>query len=182
MPLTTETVDLQAEYDRLTEEMERFADRQASEPVGSEAAAQASQHGQRMERLRSGVAWAMQAHDDPDVPFWTEAVEVVTLSALTNGERHRVRDTADETGAKLSDCYVAAGTYDAPYLAHDPEAIAEEAFRETVQHVVDAHPAFVDWAESRISDISRVGGDTGKSYRTLVLEKRSQRASPTENG
>lgn len=172
MPLSTETYDLDAERDRLTEEMAEYADQQADAPVGSDAARQAAQHGQRAERLRAGVAWAADTWD----------ADSVTLAALTNGERHRVRDTAEESPYKHGDCYVAAGTYDAPYLEHDPENVNQSDFEDTVKRVVDAHPAFVDWAESRISDLSRVGADTGKSYRDLVLETRARATAETTNG
>jgi hypothetical protein len=172
MPLKTREFNLSDEVDRLTEEMEEYAQTQAEAPFGSDAAQQAAGMGQRAERFRSGLNWAIEE--------W--GVESITFSAHTSGERHRVRDVADEIGAELSDAYVAAGTYEAPYLEHDPEAIKPSEIRNTAKNVVDAHPAFVDWAESKISDLARVDGDTGKSYRALVLERRIQASSPSESG
>ena len=49
-------------------------------------------------------------------------------------------------------------------------------------NVADLHPAFVDWAESEITDLGRMDGDTGKSFRALVLEKRTQALSEATNG
>lgn len=172
MPLDTREYDLDAAVERLTEDMEAAAERQAEAPVGSDAAEQAAQRGQRAERLRSGVRWAVEAWD----------AESVALAALTNGERRRVLDTVDDTGWNMADCYVAAGTYEAPYLEHDPEAVVQEDYEDTVLNVVDLHPAFVDWAESRVRDLGRMGDEEGKSYRALVLEKRLQGSSQTENG
>ena len=98
MPLQTREYDLEAEADRLTDEMEAFAERQASEPLGSDAAQQAAAGGQRAERFRSGVLWAVEEFD----------ADTLAYAALTNGERHRVRDTVEATEWKQSDCYVAA--------------------------------------------------------------------------
>jgi len=172
MPLTKREINLAAEAESLAEEMEGYAQTQAEAPVGSGAAQQAATLGQQAERLRNGVLWLASEFD----------ADSITLAALTAGERNRVRDTVDDTGWKLSDCYVAAGTHDAPYLNHDPKAVKQDEFEATCKAVVDLSPAFVDWAESKISDISRAGVDTGKSYQTLVLEKRLQQTSQTENG
>lgn len=163
MPLHTEEYDLAAEADRLTDIMERMAEQQAEYPYDSDAASQVADEGQRAERLRSGVRWALSEWD----------TDAVTLGALTNGERHRVRDVVNDTGWKSSDVFVAAGTIDAPYLEHDPNAITDEEFRETALAVVDLHPAFVDYLEDRIGSLSHMSDDEGKSYRELVREKRT---------
>lgn len=172
MPLNTQTYDLEAERDKLGDEMEEYAEQQADAPVGSDGAAQAAQNGQRAERLRSGIAWALAEWD----------VDQITLAALTNGERRRVLDTVDATGWNTVDCYVAAGTFDTPYLAHDPNSVTQGDFEDTCQAVSDLHPAFVDWAESQIQQLSRMEGDEGKSYRELVLEKRLQADSGESDG
>lgn len=172
MPLETQTYDLEAEAESLREKMAEHAQTQAEAPVGSTAAQQAAQLGQTTERHLSGVEWARDEL----------AADELTLSTLTNGERRRVTDTAEETVLSRADCYVAAGTYDAPYLEHDPDAITEEDFRETVKEVADLHPAFVDWLESEISNLGSYGADMGKSYRTLVLEQRIQNASQETSG
>lgn len=173
MPLDTKTYDLSDEQDRLREEREEYAQEQAEAPIGSDAAQQAAQLGQQADRFLSGIAWAIETWD----------VDSVTLSALTNGERRRVVDRVSEEGWATADCYVAHGTYDAPYLAHDPDAVREDDFDATFRNVTDLHPAYVDWAEQQISDLGGVGaGDSGKSYRELVLEKRTQVASQNESG
>lgn len=172
MPLETRQFDLEAEVADLTDEMEEHAETQAEVPIGSDAAQQAATMGQKAERLRAGVGWAMDE--------W--GVESLTFSALTNGERHRVRDTVDDTGWNEQDVYVAAGTYDAPYLEHDPEGVKQSEFEDTALAVTDLHPAFVDWAESKITSLGRMDGDTGKSYQALVLERRIQASSQSESG
>lgn len=172
MPLETHDIALSAEVDRLTDAMADHADAQADAPMGSDAAKQAAQAGQRANHLRDGVAWAAAEWE----------ADSVTLATLTYGERTRAQDTADEKGWPLRACHVAAGTYDAPYLAHDPEAVTQDEYEATVLNVVDLHPAFVDWADQRIQELGGVGGETGKSYPTLVLERRSRRDSERENG
>lgn len=172
MPIKTNTYDLEAERDRLAGDMDEYAEMQAENPVGSGAAQQAARLGQQAQQYKSGIDWALAE--------W--GVSAVTLSALSHGERTRVLDTVERNDWPHTDCYVAAGTYDAPYLEHDPEAVTQDAFEETALNVADLHPAFVDWVEARITDLSRVGDDTGKSYETLVLEKRIQAASRNESG
>jgi hypothetical protein len=180
MPLRTDTIDLDAEADRLRDRREQFADQQVEFPMGSAGARQAAQEGQQADRLLRGIEWARTE--------W--AVESITLAALTNGERHLVQmltDTdTDAADAMRQNAYIATGTHDAPYLAHDPDNLTDpderDAIKQTVNNVANLHPAFADWAERKISNLDRVDGDTGKSYRELVLEKRTQRHSTEDNG
>lgn len=181
MPLTTTTIDLEDEYHRLSDEMERYAEEQAKYDRGTDGAQVAAAQGQRAERLRSGVAWAMDYPGHPDVDGSGWDVQTLTVGALTNGDRHLVNDVADEVGYKRADAYVAAGTVDAPFLQHDADDRTVDEFKATVQAVPDLHPSFVDWLEDRITDISQVG-EEGKSYLELVQEKRSQATSPDESG
>lgn len=190
MPLRTDTIELDAELDRLREEKDAKAAEQIDFPAGSDGAQQAAQEGQQADRFLSGVAWAMQAHDDDSAPFWTDEADAITFGALTNGERHLVsilvdgsKDTAD---AMRQNVYVAIGTRDAPFVEHDPAALTDPeeraAIKETAGHIANVHPAFADWAEQQIAELDRVGADTGKSYRELVQEKRRQETLPSENG
>lgn len=153
--------DLETVAEELREEMEAAADRQAEAKQGTEAASVAASDGQTAARFLSGIQWAIDK--------W--GATSVTVGSLTNGERHRVDDVSSSTPFKRSDCYVAAGLVDAPFLKHDPDAITEGEFKDTVIELTDFHPAFVDWLERKVTEASRVG-DMGKSYQTLVREKR----------
>jgi hypothetical protein len=172
MPLHTREYDIDDEIERLDTQRREKAAQQAEYPPSEPAAQQLASEGQRADRFRAGLLWLREEFD----------VETITLSALTNGERRRVSHTDDEEPYDRSDIYVAAGTYDAPWLAHDPENVAQGDFEETVRAITDLHPALVDWCEHQLSDLGGVSGDTGKSYATLVLEKRLQAASTEESG
>lgn len=180
MPLRTNTITLTNEHDRLTQRAEDKADEQITYPIGSDAAQHAAQEGQRADRHRHGVAWAIEEWDTDEVSF----------GALTNGERHLVGLLVDENNeaadAMRQNVYIAVGTRDAPYLAHDPGKLTEpgerDAIKETAGRVAGVHPAFADWAESKIAELDRVDGDMGKSYRALVMERRRRQTSTESNG
>ena len=182
MSLHTDTYDLKAEYDRLDEQVAEYAAEYAEAEPGSNAQALAARQGKEAERHRAGLAWALGYPDDPerDGAGWDDGVSV-SFGALTNGERHLMGDTIDDTGWKDQDAYVAIATADAPYLAHDPDAIDPDDYRDTIMNVVDLHPEFVAWAEARAEDVSR-GGDTGKSFLESAMEAAGSTTSPETNG
>lgn len=176
MALRTERFAFDAEIERLTAEMEQHAEQQAEYPIGSDGAQQAAQQGQQSERFRTGLQWAAEEWD----------ATAVELAALTAGERNLVRDLAEQitaSGGQVN-AWIAVGTHDAPYLQHDPATVPDNpaAIKDTIAQIPALHPAFVDWAEARISDLSRMDGDTGKSYQELVLEKRASTSSTGEHG
>lgn len=172
MPLDTRTYDLAETIDELDDTRREKAEAQADYPPDSQAAQQLAAEGQQADRFHTGLCWLRDEFD----------VQSVTLSALTNGERRRVADTSAQTPYNRSDIYVAAGTHDAPWCEHDPDATTQDDFEETVRAITDLHPALVDWAEQEIGDLSHVDGETGKSYRALVLEARTRPDSTNESG
>lgn len=172
MPLATETIDIDDEIERLDDERQSKAQEQAEYPPSSNAAQQLAAEGQQADRYRKGLLWLRDNYD----------VSEITLSALTNGERRRVSNTDDANPYSRADIYVSAGSYDAPWVEHDPESVSQDDFEETIRNVLDLDPALVDWMNQRIGSIDTVGGETGKSYATLVLENRIRAASPTNNG
>jgi len=177
MPLHTNTIDLETARDEQQERMQDCADRQLEYPQGSDGAKRAASEGQQAERFASGLSWAIEEFG---------ADTTVTIGALTTGERNLVQSIASDaegTGVS-SNAYVAVGTRDAPFLEHDSDNVPqnESAIRQTTAAVTDLHPAFVDYLEQEISDLSRVGSDTGKTYRELVQERRNQQTSPKKNG
>ena len=182
MSLHTDTYDLRDEYDRLDEQVAEYAAEYADAPSGSNAQQLAAREGKRAERHRAGLAWALGYPDDPerDGAGWGEDV-TVAFGALTNGERHLMRDTVEDTGWKDQDAYVAIATADAPYLEHDPDAIDPDDYRDTIMNVVDLHPEFVAWAEAKAEEVS-TGGDTGKSFLESAMEAAGSTTSPETNG
>jgi len=170
MPLRTNTIDLDEAKDRLREERDQAAERQADAEPKTGAAQQAAQEGQQADRFLSGLAWFTAEYPECD--------ELI-FGALTNGERHFIQDIADGAASVgvYTNAYVAVATRKAPYLEHDPSEVPgnQAAVEQTVRAVADLHPAFVDWAEDRIGGVGRYdGGEMGKSYSNLVLEKRTR--------
>jgi len=175
MPLETRVYDLETTIQDLESEREETAATVAMSDPDSNAVQQLDEKGQRLDRYLSGLWWYRDEYD----------AESITLGALTNGERHRVRDKADQIGqtpAARQNVYVALGTIDAAYVEHDSDAINESDFEETIQTVADLHPAFVDWVENEITNLGRMDGDTGKSFSELVLAKQLQANSQETNG
>ena len=182
MTLHTDTYGLADEYDRLNDAVEEYAAEYAEAPANSRAQKIAARQGKEAERHRAGVAWALGYPDDPerDGAEWGEDV-TVAFGALTNGERHLMNDTIDDTGWKAQDAYVAIAAVEAPFCEHDPDAIDPDEYRDTIMNVVDLHPEFVAWAEARADAVSR-GGDTGKSFLESAMEAAASTTSPETNG
>lgn len=183
MPLHTERHDLEAEYDRLDERVAECAATYHDVANGSDAQQLAAQQGKQAERQRAGVAWALGYPDTPDRDGsgWDfDGTPELAFSEITVGERKLFRDTVDDTGWDEQSAYIAIATADAPYLAHDPEAIDPEEYRDTVLNVVELHPEFVAWADAKAEAASQ-GGDSGKSFMESVREQASTN-SPETNG
>lgn len=172
MPLDTRTVDIEREVETLEQDREELADKVANH---DDPPQQLIERGQRLDRYIAGLQWYQD----------TLGGESVTLGALTNGERHQVRDTAERIGASTAgrqNAYVAMGTVEGEYVEHDANDILQDEFEDTIANVTDLHPAFVDWAEQEITELGRMDGDTGKSFSELVLAKQTQANSPETNG
>lgn len=175
MPLETRTISIDDEIERLDEKRRKTAAEQAEADYESDAAKQLASEGQEANRHLAGLHWFRQEYPE---------CETITLSALTNGERHRVRSLVQDVDVQgiRQNAYVAAGTYDAPYLEHEPDDVEDNQFEQTVARIADVHPSFADWAESKIKDVSSMSDVMGKSYRELVLEKRKQQTSSETSG
>ena len=70
---------------------------------------------------------------------------------------------------------------DAPYLAHDPDALEDAAFKETVRNVLDLKPSFVAWVEARADEIT-TAGDSGNSFMSYAQEAATSTTSDEESG
>jgi hypothetical protein len=175
MPLHTKTYDLEAEIETLESEMQEHAETQAEYPPGSDGAQEAAARGQQAERYRDGLIYQTEAWD----------ADSVELAALTHGERDLMLKVADDLGLPSStNAYVAVATRDAPYLEHDPAELPtnEAALKRTVARIPDLHPWFVDWVEREITELGKVDGETGNSYRALVQARRTSESQTETSG
>lgn len=174
MPLDTQTYDLDAEIDRMEREREQAAERLAEMDTDSPAAQKHAETGEDMTKYLSGLRWYRDEFD----------ADTITLGALTNGERNMIKQVVQEVSVAgvQQNAYVAQGTLDAGYLEHDPDETTMGEFKDTVAAVAELHPMFVDWAENEISQLGRMDGEMGNSFRDLVLEKRTQATANQTNG
>ena len=180
MPLTEREIDLKSEYDRLDAEVKEYANEYAAADAGSDYQRLAASRGKQAERKRDGVAWAL-GYPDSDESGAGWDTDTITLAALTQGEEKLVLNTVDDTDASEQDAYVAAVSVDAPYLAHDPDALEDAAFKETVRNVLDLKPSFVAWVEARADEIT-TAGDSGNSFMSYAQEAATSTTSDEESG
>lgn len=185
MPLSVETVDLDAERERLRAEMEETAEEQAEWATGDhsngsiEYVQQLQSRGTTLQEYRAILEKA-QNGDLEDLP----AFESVTLAGLSPGDVNRAEDFADDNpDVRFRDAFVAIGTHDAPWLAHDPESVRDDDYEATVLNIVDDVPLpLVRWAEEYIGELSHLGGEMGNEYTKLLLEKAAAMAEADGNG
>lgn len=172
MPLRTETIDLESECERLEDEMEDLASRQASmgEDASEEQAQQLLQQGNELNNQRN-ILQAIQDGGVEGVP----ALDTVTLAGLTAGEVNLVEDVVEEyPSVRHRDAWVAIGTHDAPYLEHDPEEpLTISGVEESVLAVGDLPLPYVRWAEAKISELSHLSESGGNAYLRLVQDKQA---------
>lgn len=109
-----------------------------------------------LRRHKRGLEWVVADHDS-DV--------TVTLGALTAGEMALVEDESpDGVGdGAIRNYFVAAGTVDAPWLAHDADAPTPEDYQQTVANVANLPPGVVRWAETRINSLASVDLEEGNA-------------------
>lgn len=166
MNLQNKTIDFGEESERLRDEMEEVAERQVKYEGNPEKEQELMQLGNE---LNNQINLLQILADE-----WGEGS--VTLTGLTAGEVNRVEDTVeDNPGVRERDAWVAIGTREAPYVEHDPDAVVQEDFEETVAAVTDLPLAYVRWAEGRISELSHLSEESGNGYLELVREKQADK-------
>lgn len=178
MPLQTNTVDLEAEAERLRAEMAEVAEEQAEWDGNDQQAQQLMARGNQLDRY-AAILDAIRRGEVETV----DAFDSVTVAGLSPGEINRVEDTVEANdGVRERDAWVAIGLRDAPFVEHDPDAITQEEFEDTVANIVSDVPLpFVRWAEEQISELSHLGADEGNGYLALVREKQAEQ-SQNEDG
>jgi len=179
MPLSEREYELEAEYERLDEQVAEHAQEYADAENGSTYQQVAAQQGRQAQDHRGGVAWAL-GYPDGDLPGAGWDAKTITFGAPTKGDVNRVNDAVEALDCNRQDAFVAIATVDAPYLEHDPDNIGQSAFQRTIRAVADLHPDFVEWADARVGELSH-GGDSGNSFMESVMSATSQN-SQNENG
>jgi hypothetical protein len=188
MPRYTETVDIEGALDTVENALDDVAD----EVVALEAEIDdhddppaplldeyqsALERGQRLERHRDGLAWAL----DPDSEV--DAITEVTIGALTAGEVATVTDRTASMETKKTDDwgvqatldaanrteFAAAGLVDAPFI----DDSADHA--DVVGALAECAPQFVAWLADRVDELSTPNIE-GNGFAERVNSKRTTRS------
>lgn len=179
MPLNEREFDLQAEYERLDEQVAEYAQEYADAENGSTYQQVAAREGRQAQDYRAGVAWAL-GYPDGDMAGAGWDTDTVTLGAPTKGDVDRVADAVETIDCSRQNAYVAVAAVDAPFVEHNPDNIGQAALNQTIGAVAGLHPQFVAWADDRIDALSQ-GGDSGNSFMNSVMDATSA-TSPETNG
>lgn len=174
MPLQTQTIDLNAEIQRLQSEMEEVAEKHATLTANDAPDEQATQVLQQGNNLNNQIN-VLTALQDGALEGY-DPVESVTLAGLTAGEVNLVEDIVDgNAGVRHRDAWVAIGTREGPYLEHDPESqLSVGGVKPSVVSVADLPLPYVQWAEQKISELSHVSEEEGNGFLELVQEKQAE--------
>lgn len=167
MPLTEKTIKFGAERERLQEQMEDLASQQVElqDKGRDEKVQEVLIQGNELNNQRNILGHLADEWD----------MDSVTLAGLTAGEVNLVEDVVEDyPEVRERDAWVAIGTIDAPYLAHNPDGVTRNEYETTIQNVMDLPLPYVRWAEGKISELSHLGADMGNGYLRLVADKQGE--------
>lgn len=164
--MQAQALDLNDELDSLTADLEELTDEIAGYDVGSKAYQQLGFQAGRVDDYRNGIAWYINEYDSDEI----------TLRPLTDGRRRAVRDVTEKHPYDRDQCLVAVGSVDAPYVAHDPDALtpSNDDLKQTLANIADLHPDFVDWVAGKVDDLGSMEDELGNSYETMLIQKLTQ--------
>jgi len=164
--MQAQTLDLSNELDSLTADLEELTDEIAGYDVGSKAYQQLGFQAGRVDDYRNGIAWYINEYNSDEI----------TLRPLTDGRRRAVRDVTEKHPYDRDQCLVAVGSVDAPYVAHDPDALtpSNDDLTQTLANIADLHPDFVDWVAGKVDDLGSMEDELGNSYETMLIQKLTQ--------
>jgi len=174
----TKEIVLDTERDRIVDEYREIAEQMTGLDPSTDLYQTLKSRGERLDTQRRAVEWAMES-DPNEGSGW--GAETITFKALTLGDKARIADALGGRGSKPGsrpNWQIALGTYDAPYLEHDPESIEDPELQQTVANVgnIDAL-AFGDWAEAKIGELSAVGNrNSEQSFARLLTEMQATQA------
>lgn len=172
MPLRTEAVTLADELKRLLDEREELADDVASIDAENPAHDRLVAEGRTLDNHIAGVEWAADEWD----------VDTVTFAGLTGGEYGRVEDRVksdslangqQSVGGAARIHMVASGTVEAPYVD------GVDSYEQKLAAVSQLPFQYLQWAQSRVDELTSVGNDDETSFSDLVKEKKAGTSSGT---
>ncbi|MDQ2052840.1 hypothetical protein RBH26_20575 [Natronolimnohabitans sp. A-GB9] len=172
MPLRTETIDFGEEVQRLEDEIDELENiiNSIGDDVDGETAHALLERLQSLQTHLKGVKWARDEAFEADyAPMWDDDVDAITLAGLTGGEFGRMQDDLEGAGSGAARVHqVEAGTEDAPYIDDSMDR------DQRIATVSDLPVHYLMWAESRIDDLTGLGGNARINYDDLRAEMQTQ--------
>lgn len=171
----TKEIVLAEERDRVIDAAQELADRAAETDPSTDLYDDLVSRGNRLDTHRRAIEWALDEWD----------VESITFRALTLGDDARIADQMNGRGSNPGserNWEIALGTYDAPYLEHDPEEVTQSALERTVRNVAQIESiAFGRWATAQVDKLSAAGNWNGEqSFARLLAEKQAEASQDGE--
>ena len=169
MTLQEETINLEAEVDRLESELRETAEKAAGLDDDNPRKSELLQEGRQLDARLAGVRWAVSEWD----------VDEVTLAGLTGGEFGKIEDGLQQDGTTGSGAtrvfLVESGTVDAPYVSDD---MTED---QRIASVGQLPITYLKWADARINEMTTLGGNGNETRFADLLEESRQKRTSTEN-
>ncbi|WP_265109176.1 hypothetical protein [Halosolutus halophilus] len=177
MARETEFFEFETELERIREQKEEVTDSMVEVSRDNPAFDDLSRTCNDLDTYDDAMVWARNAHEDDAQPEWDEDVDGVTLGGLTGGEEAEAIDRLRSTGGggkARRNYYVAAGTVEAPYCkALDNWETA--SVDERVAIVAQLPPAYLEWADAKVDEMTSVGeGNENSSWRLYVEKLRAK--------
>ncbi|MDF9748360.1 hypothetical protein [Natrinema salsiterrestre] len=176
MPLRTETYDLDEEVQRLEDKIAELDDVLEDIEDDNPVAQRFENERVGLETTLEGVRWARDEAFEADyAPQWDEDADTITLGGLTAGEFGSIEDDiADGSGQGAVRIYqVARGTVDAPYV---DDGMDDD---QQIGAVSQLPLAYTKWAQTRIDELTGVGGNGETSYSELYAEMQATASDRT---
>jgi len=169
MQTESRVYDLDAEVERLADEMEAIAEKHANWEGHQDQALQYLQRGRDYDRYINGLERLRAG-----------GVESIELQGLTAGHRTFGLELVDR-GLNESQAMIALASVDAPWVEHnasEPLPAQEDAVTETAQGVANLPAPVFDWLDERVGDLTNLESEMGNGYMSVLEEK--LRADSTE--
>lgn len=184
MVLQTESYDLEAELQRLTDKLNELDDILSDVDEDNNVRQDLATVQQRLDVQQSGVRWAAHEAADADYcPAWDDDVDEITLAGLTGGEVARTNDSlpADTGEGARRVNFVAAGS---PHPGDDsvanregvevpapaPYVDASQSDEDRIAAVSDLPDTYLRWAHARINELTTVGKNEKRNFDKLRAE------------
>lgn len=171
--MRTETYELAAELQRVESRLDDIADEIADLEDGNPLIDRRAKEGQRLERQRVGLAWALHPDEREDRdPYESVTISELTASTHLQAGSRAESDTADldlPNGTDTRRLYRVASAVESGDFLDD-----DAGFDETLVAVGQLKPHLFAWLEDRVDELSSPDVE-GNSFAERVAAARSEK-------